>query len=156
MTTQMGADLIESYLRARHVRYFRGHHDDEFFFLVNAYHGRLHVHLEPSGPDRESVTIRVTAERYYPAAERPAIAALADRWNQAHPASRAVVFSSCDPRLVGVAAESRHRYTGTDGDSGFGEFADQAIQGAVDLFGRLHLAVGQGRSGDGQRLLDAG
>ena len=77
MTTQMGADLIESYLRTRHVRYFRGHHDDEFFFLVNAYHGRLHVHLEPSGPDRESVTIRVTAERYYPAAERAAIASLA-------------------------------------------------------------------------------
>ncbi len=148
----MGADLIESYLRTRHVRYFRGHHDDEFFFLVNAYHGRLHVHLEPSGPDRESVTIRVTAERYYPAAERAAIASLADRWNQAHPASGAVVFSSCDPRLVGVAAESRYRNT----DAGFGDFADQAIQAAVDLFGRLHLAVEQGRSGDGQRLLDAG
>lgn len=152
MTTQMGADLIESYLRTRYVRYFRGHHDDEFFFLVNAYHGRLHVHLEPSGPDRESVTIRVTAERYYPAAERAAIASLADRWNQAHPASGAVVFSSCDPRLVGVAAESRYRNT----DAGFGDFADQAIQAAVDLFGRLHLAVEQGRSGDGQRLLDAG
>jgi len=165
MTTQMGADLIESYLRTRHVRYFGGHHDDEFFFLVNAYHGRLHVHLEPSGPDRESVTIRVTAERYYPAAERAAIASLADRWNQAHSASGAVVFSSCDPRLVGVAAESRYRNT----DAGFGDFADQAIQAAALLdrevqateqidrgLDRLHLAVEQGRSGDGQRLLDAG
>ena len=152
MTTEMGADLIESFLRTRHVRHFRGHHDDEFFFLVNAYHGRLHVHLEPSGPDREAVNIRVTAERYYPAGEQQAIAALADRWNQVHPASHAVVFSSCDPRLVGVAAESRYRNT----DADFGDFVDQAIQAAVDLFGRLHLAVGRGHSGDGQRLLDAG
>jgi hypothetical protein len=45
--------LIEEYLRARGVRYFRGHHDDEYFFLVDfqsdfcldASHGRLHVHL---------------------------------------------------------------------------------------------------------------
>lgn len=154
MTTEMGADLIESYLRTRHVRYFRGHHDDEFFFLVNAYHGRLHVHFEPAGPDRESVTIRITAERYYPADERPTITALADRWNAAHPGSGAVVFSSCDPRLVGVAAESRYRSAGVGAD--FGEFADQAIQAAVDLFGRLGLAIGLAHPGGGQRLLDAG
>jgi hypothetical protein len=41
---------IEDYLRARGVRFFRGHHDDEYFYLVDflsgAYRGRLNVHLE--------------------------------------------------------------------------------------------------------------
>lgn len=153
MTTEMGVDLIESYLSARGVRYFRGHHDDEFFFLVNAYHGRLHVHLEPSGPGGESVTIRVTAERYYPADERARVASLADRWNENHPRAGATVFASSDPRLVGVAVERRYR----SADADFGAFADETIQSAIDLFGRLGLAVGQGRPGaTDQRLLDAG
>lgn len=153
MTTEMGADLIESYLRSRHVRYFRGHHEDEFFFLINAYHGRLHVHLEPHGPDGGTVKIRVTAERYYPADQRARVRSLADRWNKIHPWAAAVVFESSDPRLVGVAAESRYRSVDTE----FGAFVDQTIQSAIDLFGSLGLAVGKGRSSTtDQRLLDAG
>ena len=42
MNTASGTQLIERYLSARQLRHFRGHHDDEYFFLVNAYHGRLH------------------------------------------------------------------------------------------------------------------
>ncbi len=153
MTTETGVDLIESYLSARGVRYFRGHHDDEVFFLVNAYHGRLHVHLEPSGPGGESVAIRVTAERYYPAAERARVTSLAERWSENHLRVGVTVFESSDPRLVGVAVESRCR----GADAGFGDFADETIQSAIDLFGRLGLAVGQGRPGaPDQRLLDAG
>ena len=67
MTTATGTRLIERYLHTRQVQYFRGHHDDEYFFLVNAYHGRLHVHLEPCGAGGTAVRVTITAERYYPA-----------------------------------------------------------------------------------------
>ena len=46
---------IEAYLRARDVQYFRGHHDDEYFFLVDlvagASSGRLNIHLEECEAD---------------------------------------------------------------------------------------------------------
>lgn len=151
MTIESGAELIERYLRTRHVRHFRGHHDDEFFFLVNAYHGRLHVHLEPCGADREMVKITATAERYYPASSGTRVAALAAQWNQAEPPARATVFKSSDPRLVGVAAESRY----TDSaDTDFGTFVDATIQSAIDLFGRMKASVKA--QPDGEHLLDAG
>lgn len=147
MNTAIGADLIESYLQARQVRYFRGHHQDEFFFLINAYHGRLHVHLQPCGA---AVHLSITAERYYPAGRRAALAALIERWNDTDPPAAATMFASCDPRLVGVVAERRY---GVD-DGEFGPFVDRTVQSAIDLFGRLRASVAS--SSDGAHLLDAG
>lgn len=151
MTTEFGAELIERYLHTRQVRYFRGHHDDEFFFLVNAYHGRLHVHLEPCGADRENVKISITAERYYPATARAEVASLATQWNRTGPRAKAIVFESSDPRLVGVAAESRF---GGSAAEDFGTFVDESIQSAIDLFGRMKASVTS--TPGGTRLLDAG
>ncbi|WP_208300471.1 hypothetical protein [Mycobacterium sp. DL592] len=152
MTIEFGAELIERYLRTRQVRYFRGHHDDEYFFLVNAYHGRLHVHLEPCGPDRRMVKISITAERYYPAAARATVAALASQWNASAPPVTATVFASSDPRLVGVVAARRFS-TAAGGD--FGSVVDQSIQSAIDLFGRLKASVSSAPGGT-THLLDAG
>jgi hypothetical protein len=143
----VGARLIEGYLQSRQMRYFCGHHDDEFFFLVDAYHGRLHVHLQPGGSAGD---ISITAERYYPADHRPAIAALVQRWNEADSHAAATLFSSSDPRLVGVVAERRYRA----GDGEFGPFVDQTVQSAVELFGWLRVTVAS--SSDDSDLLDAG
>ena len=151
MTIESGAELIERYLRTRQVRYFRGHHDDEFFFLVSTYHGRLHVHLEPCGAHGEMVKVVATAERYYPVFSRTRVAALADQWNQAGPPARAVVFESSDPRLVGVAAESRY---GDSAETDFGTFVDATIQSSIDLFGRMKASVRA--QPDEEHLLDAG
>ena len=133
MNTACGTRLIESYLQGRQMRSFRGHHDDEFFFLVNADHGRLHVHLQPAGA---AVHITVTAERYYPAESRAGVAALVQQWNDADSHAAATVSASCDPQRVGVVAERRYR--AADGD--FGRFVDQTVQSAIDLFGRLRDA----------------
>lgn len=150
MNTATGIQLIESYLRTRQVRYFRGHHDDEYFFLVSAYHGRLHVHLQPCGPDNATVRISVTAERYYPAEQRARVADLVEQWNNADPQVTAAVFESSDPRLVGVTAERRYR----SGRAEFGPFVDQAVQSAIDLFGRLRVLAAS--PSDDTHLLDAG
>lgn len=61
----LSTNLIERYLRARGRRYFRGHHDAEFFFVANA-HLRLHVHLEISPAYRDVFTIRVQSRILLP------------------------------------------------------------------------------------------
>jgi hypothetical protein len=137
MTIAAGTQLIESYLQTRQVRHFRGHHDGEFFFLVSAYHGRLHVHLHPNGPSGAAVKVSIVAERYYPAERRDRVAALVEQWNSADPEVTAAVFESSDPRLVGVLAERRYRA----GDAEFGPFVDRVVQSAIDLFGRLQALV---------------
>lgn len=147
MNTVIGAEVIEGYVNSRQLRHFCGHHDDEVFFLVNTYHGRLHVHLQPSG---SAIAITISAERYYPADHRAGVAALVQRWNGADTHATATVFPSSDPRLVGVVAERRYR--AADGD--FGPFVDQTVQSAIDLFGRLGAAVAL--SSDDTHLLDAG
>lgn len=147
MNTVIGAEVIEGYVNSRQLRHFCGHHDDEVFFLVNAYHGRLHVHLQPT---ESAVQITITAERYYPADHRTGVAALVQQWNGTHTHATATVFPSSDARLVGVVAERRYRAT----DGNFGPFVDQAVQAAIDLFGRLGAAVPL--PSDHTHLLDAG
>ena len=114
----VGAALIEAYLSARQVRYFRGHHDDEFFFLINAYHGRLHVHLEVPATDREVITISIAEERYYPATLRGRLTGLVDEWNKATPWAKAALVASSDPNLLGIAAHNRYSRKIGDFDGG--------------------------------------
>jgi hypothetical protein len=154
MTTELGPELIEGYLRTRRVQYFRGHHDEEYFFLINAYYGRLHVHLEACGPDRDAVKVSVTAPHYFPAEQRARVTAVAAQWNHTSPWAEAIVYASCDPRLVGVAAENRYSRTDT-GD--FAAFVDQTIQSAIELFGRMRVSVGPASASTmDEALLDAG
>lgn len=134
-----GAELIENYLRTRGVRYFRGHHDDEFFFLLNTHHGRLHIHLEVCDASGDTIRLNVAAERYFPAELRARLADLADAWNRASPSAKAVVVESSDPTLIGVAAENR--YSSADpGD--FAAAVDQTIQSAIELFNHTRVSAG--------------
>ena len=109
-------ELIEEYLRTRGVRYFRGHRDDEYFYLVDtrvhASHVRLHVHLAVCGADRDAVQISITGDRYYPAGHSEVFQQAVSRWNTECHDVGAVIQPSCDPTLVGVAAGSRYRGTG--------------------------------------------
>lgn len=130
--------LIEDYLRARGVRYFRGHHDEEYFyfvdFVIGASRGRLNVHLEVGGPDRDAVLISITHDRYYPAGMRADIGELAARWNMGAPPVQAVILDSCDPRLVGVLACGRH--LPADGVD-LAAYVDAAVASSIELFRAL-------------------
>ncbi|MFM9034474.1 MAG: hypothetical protein ACKOQ4_09325 [Mycobacterium sp.] len=148
--------LIEDYLRARGVRYFRGHHDDEYFFLVDfvaeAYRGRLNVHLEASGADRDSVQVSVSPDRYYPAGRREVLAGVADRWNAEARVVRSVILDSSDPHLVGVLARAEQR---PGGPAEFADFVEAAVSGAVELFGLMTAVVAPAQQAPGA-LRDAG
>ena len=100
--------LIEGYLCARGVRYFRGHHDDEYFYLVDfavaAHRGRLNrarlnVHLEV---EQDGVSVSITPDRYYPVSLRGHLDDQIARWNAGRTNLQAMLHASCDPGLVGV------------------------------------------------------
>lgn len=126
---------IEDYLRARGVRFFRGHHDDEYFYLVDflsgAYRGRLNVHLEASDPEPETVVVTISPDRYRPVQDADRLAELAERWNAGNPAAEAVVHGSSDPRLVGIY--TRSRITASDLPA-LTEHVEAAVAAAADLF----------------------
>lgn len=130
--------LIEGYLRSRGVRWFRGHHDDEYFFLVDSYVGRLNVHLEVCGAGRDAVLVSVTPDRYYPADKRDRLTELAGRWNGGDAVVLAAVHDSCDPTLVGISAESSNRPVDLAGLTGF---VDDSVASAIELLGRVKAAA---------------
>src|SRR5260370_14380189 len=128
-----GTELIERYLRARGRRYFRGHHDGEYFFILTVGHERLHVHLEISPADRHALTVRTTPAYFFPAAERVRLLEFADNWNRSGRRATAIVFESCDQTRIGVVAEDSYSLAP---DVPFEEFADRAddtITSAVQL-----------------------
>lgn len=136
--------LIEEYLRSTGVRYFRGHHDDEYFFLVDflylvdSQQGRLHVHLESCGPRRDSVQISITPDRYYPVRCRRRLSGLAARWIAENPGAEATLHDSSDPSLVGVSIQSQYQPADL---ASMTCFVDDCVASAIDLFGAMSRAA---------------
>jgi hypothetical protein len=137
----LAVEVIERYLRARGRRYFRGHHDSEFFFVLPAGHERLHVHIEIPPADRDSVTVRVTPPCFFPAAEVARLRAFADTWNDESRPTRAVVYESCDRNRIGVAAESACPIAPSVPFEEFAGLADNTIRSAVTLFAEMTPAT---------------
>lgn len=145
---------IEECLRARGVQYFRGHHDEEYFFFVDFVagvdRGRLNVHLEVDAAAGETVLVTISPDRYYPVEKAEWLAALAGQWNAGDPAVRAVVHGSCDPHLVGMQGRGRTRPADTAALTGF---VDAAVAAGIDLFAHIARAIAPAPS---TALRDAG
>jgi hypothetical protein len=136
-----GTELIERYLLARGRRYFRGHHDGEYFFILTVGRERLHVHLEISPADRHMLTVRTTPAYFFPAADGARLRQFADDWNRSDRRATAIVFESCDQTRVGVVAEDSYSL-GPDVPFGeFAEMADDTIHSAVRFFTEMTAAA---------------
>jgi len=123
----MRTEMIERYLRARGHRYFRGHHDADYFFILTVGHERLHIHIEIPPADRHSVTVRATPSCFYPAAESARLRSFAGKWNKESRPTRAVVHESCDQNRIGLEE--------------FADLADSTIRSAVALFAEMPTAA---------------
>lgn len=121
------SELIEDCLRARGVRFFHGHHEREYFFLMHSRHGRIAVHLDRGGAAPDEITVTVSPDRYYPAADRDRLSGLAGRCG-------ARVYPSSDPGLVGVVASNSGRPADA---AALNDLVDDAVAVALDLFGRM-------------------
>jgi hypothetical protein len=137
----MRTEMIERYLRARGRRYFRGHHDGEYFFILAVGHERLHVHMEIPPSDRDSVTVRVTPTSFFPAADVARLSTFADKWNEESRQTRAVVYQSCDPNRIGVAAENSYPLAPNVPFEEFADLADGMLGSAVALFAEMATAT---------------
>jgi hypothetical protein len=101
----------------------------------------LHVHLEACGPERDSVQLSITPDRFYPVEDRGRLCGLADRWIGQNPGAEAIVHDSSDPSLVGVSVQSLHRPA--DAES-LACFVDECVASAIELFGTMgQRALGQ-------------
>ncbi|MDT5012318.1 MAG: hypothetical protein QOH57_3935 [Mycobacterium sp.] len=136
-TEPFGTEAIERYLSAHGLRYFRGHHDGEFFFIMTVDRSRFHVHLGPTADRPDGCTIRVTPACFFRADDRARLLDIAHRWNYANPCATALVHESSDPARVGVDVEYKGSVTCYEE---FGYFADHAIESSVKLFRELSQA----------------
>ena len=84
-------NLIERYMFTCGMRFFRGQHDGEYFFVANAHPRRLHVHLEVSPSFGDVLNVRVAPACFFPVTDRPWLTQFADTWNQQHSEVTAIV-----------------------------------------------------------------
>lgn len=137
MTEPSGADLIETYLESRGSRYFRGHHDGEFFYVANTRPRRLYVHLEICPTHGDMLLVRVAPACFFPAAERARLTQFADTWNHQRREVTATVHDSSDPQRIGVVARrSQWIRQGVSFDD-FASSVDATLADAIDLFAQL-------------------
>lgn len=134
------ADLLVRYLRSRGRRYFRGHHDREYFFVTSASR-RLHVHFEVSPAHDDVLIIRISPGRYFPAADRPWLTYFSDRWNRQDRQVTAIVHGSTDPQRIGVVARKSQWIRNDVSFSDFACFVDRTIADATELFDELSPPV---------------
>lgn len=130
------ADLLARYLRSRGRRYFRGHHDGEYFFVTTGPR-RLHVHFEISPAHDDVLIIRITPGCYFPAAERPWLTYCSDRWNRQDRQVTAIVHGSSDPQRIGVTARKSQWIRNDVSFNDFTAFLDRTIADATELFAEL-------------------
>jgi hypothetical protein len=141
MTTVMsGEELIERYLLARGRRYFRGHHDGEYFFIVTVGHERLHVHLEVCDGGLDAVTMRVTPAYFFPSSDRTRLQAFVDKWNSEPRRPNAILIDSCDQNRIGIVAEDTNPIADMQFDD-FAQIVDNSLRSAIELFTELAPGV---------------
>lgn len=136
-TRPLGTELMERYLRSRRLRYFRGHHDGEYFFILTVGRERLHVHLDMLRGHRYLFTIRVAPAYYFPATHRAGLVRFANKWNRDNHCATASVHESSDPSRVGVVVENSHPIGYRPDFAAYARFVDDTIQSAVTLFAEL-------------------
>ncbi|MEB4207786.1 YbjN domain-containing protein [Mycobacterium sp. 94-17] len=137
---QLCADLVERYLRTRGRRYFRGHHDGEYFFVTDAPR-RLHVHFDISPAHDDVLIVRVAPGCYFPAADRPWLTYFCDRWNRLERHVTAIVHGSSDPQRLGVVARKSQWIRDDVSFNDFAVFVDSIVADATELFEGLGPTV---------------
>ncbi len=136
-TEPFGSQPIERYLETRGRRYFRGHHDGEYFFILPVCQERLHVHLELGPVHPDTFAVRVTPGCFFPATDRARLLAFADEWNRERPRAKATVRESSDQNRIGVVADNSYPIADNMRFEDFATLTDDTIRSAIELFAEL-------------------
>jgi hypothetical protein len=142
MTTESRcANLIEGYMSTCGLRYLRGEHDGEYFCVVNADGGRLHVHLEMSPSFDDVLIVSVSPGRFIPVADRPWLTHFADTWNRRDRVVTALLHISSNPQRIGIVARRSQWIREGISSGNFASFVDGTIKAAIDLFAEMDRVV---------------
>lgn len=134
--------LIERYLHARHMHYYRDR-DGDFLVMIATDDGpELRVHLTAEGSDRRVFVIRVTTLGVYPAHQRAQLESLIGQWNREKRWPKAYLSDVPDHGGIRVFGENAYPLmSGIHWDL-FATLADYTIGAAADLLIWLTQAVG--------------
>jgi hypothetical protein len=142
MTTgSICTNLIERYLSTSGLRFLRGEHDGEYFCVVDAGAGRLHVHLEGSPSFDDMLSVSVSPGRFFGGADRVWLTRFADAWNQKTRGVTAIVRGSDDSERIGLVARRSQWIPEGIAFERFASFVDRTIAEAVDLFAEAAVVV---------------
>lgn len=142
MTAQsLCTNLIERYLSTSGLRFLRGEHDGEYFCVVDADSGRLHVHLEVSPSFGDMLSVSVSPGRFFPATDRAWLTHFADTWNRKNRGVTAIVRGSADSERIGLTARRSQWIPEGIAFERFASFVDRTIAEAVDLFAEAAVVV---------------
>lgn len=134
-------NLIERYLSTSGLRFLKGEHDGEYFCVVDAESGRLHVHLEVSPSFGDMMSVSVNPGRFFDGADRTWLTRFADGWNRQHRGVTAIVRGSADSERMGLVARRSQWIPEGIAFERFASFIDRTITEAVDLFAEAKVVV---------------
>ncbi|WAJ45676.1 YbjN domain-containing protein [Mycobacterium sp. Aquia_216] len=138
----LSTELIERYLRSRHLRFFRGDDGEEFLMVLsNIERGKLHVNLRINGLRPDIFEISVSPAGYYQASERPRLMELVNDWNRDNHWPKAFVRETAQPSHVSLVGESAYLLTDGIHLAALGNFIKSTVEYGADLIEKIERAV---------------
>lgn len=138
----LSTELIERYLRSRHLRFFCSDDGEEFMMVLSNYvRGKLHVNLRINGLRRDILEISVSPAGYYPASDRPRLMELVNDWNRDTHWPKAFVRETAQPSHVSVVGESAYLLTDGIHLDGLGNFIKSTAEYGTDLIEKIERAI---------------
>jgi Putative bacterial sensory transduction regulator len=138
----LSTELIERYLRSRHLRFFRSDDGEEFLMVLsNIERGKLHVNLRINGLRPDIFEISVSPAGYYQASERPRLMELVNDWNRDNHWPKAFVRETAQPSHVSVVGESAYLLTDGIHLESLGNFIKSTVEYGADLIEKIERAV---------------
>ncbi|MCV7409995.1 hypothetical protein AWC05_22970 [Mycobacterium florentinum] len=138
----LSPELVERYLRSRHLRFFRSDDGEEFMMVLSNYErGKLHVNLRINGLRRDILEISVSPAGYYQASDRPRLMELVNGWNRDTHWPKAFVRETAQPSHVNVVGESAYLLTDGIHLDALGNFIKSTVEYGTDLIEKIERAV---------------
>jgi hypothetical protein len=142
MTVQpFNAEMIEAYLEARGLRFFRSQEDNEFLVLFAVGTRQLHVHLQATGLDNDLFSIWVTTADTYSADYRWRLLELVNQWNRDRRWPSASVRETADPARISLFGENHYPLSEGIHFDACAAFADCTIATSATLFEEVTHAL---------------
>ena len=137
----LSLQLIERYLDARDLRFYRGRDGNDILVLFGTQNGSLQVNLRCGGKRGDVMVISVSPAANYPAGERAHLLEVVNEWNRDTHWPKAFVRETSQPDRIGVAGEYSVVLPKGVHYDGLAEILECTLACAGDLFDAVNAAI---------------